>query len=94
MRAIMALNEKLRAKIIRSNNTNQNFDHLKIECRVKDAQNQHEAFGEELFNIMKSVKTNILKNIFLKNVSFFSFHLKVTQVISHLINMANVLIIH
>ncbi len=54
----MSLDDKKRTKIIGSNNPDENFDHLKIECRAKDKRNQHEGFGDDLFNIMKSVKIN------------------------------------
>jgi len=56
MRAIMALDETIRAKIVHPNNTVEKFDHLKIECRAAEKQHQHEGFGEKLFDIMKSVK--------------------------------------
>jgi hypothetical protein len=56
MRAIMALDEITRSKIVHPNATDENFDHLKIECRARDKQEQHVPFGEQLFNIMKSVK--------------------------------------
>ncbi len=49
----MGLDESIRSKIIQSD---ENFEHLKIECRAKDKRHQHEAFSEQLFNIMKSVK--------------------------------------
>lgn len=60
----MALDETTRNKIVQPNNTDDNFDHLKIACRAADKQYQHEGFGEKLFNIMKSVKKN--KRIFEK----------------------------
>jgi len=56
MRAIMGLDDRTRAKIAHPNSPDANFDHLKIECRAKDKQHHHEAFSEQLFNIMKSVK--------------------------------------
>jgi hypothetical protein len=52
----MALDEITRSKIVHPNATDENFDHLKIECRARDKQEQHVPFGEQLFNIMKSVK--------------------------------------
>lgn len=55
VRAIMSLNDKVRARIVQSNNHDENFEHLKIECRARDRQYQHEGFGEELFNAMKSI---------------------------------------
>ncbi|CAF0910875.1 unnamed protein product [Adineta steineri] len=55
MRAIMALDETTRSKIVQSNDGDENFDHLKIECRAADKQHQHIDFGEKLFNIMKSL---------------------------------------
>jgi hypothetical protein len=61
MRAIMSLDDKTRAKIVDPNNPDENFDHLKIECRAKDKHNQHEGFGDQLINIMKSVKRIIIK---------------------------------
>lgn len=52
----MSLNAFLRSKILYSDYENDNFDHLKIQCRVQDNLHRpHELFGEELFNIMKSV---------------------------------------
>jgi hypothetical protein len=72
MRAIMSLDDKTRAKIIHPNNLDDNFDHLKIECRAKDKHNQHEEFGDQLFNIMKSVKEINMK-IFLRKNLFSSF---------------------
>jgi len=76
----MGLDEARRAKIVQPNNPNENFDHLKIECRTEDKHHQHEAFGDQLLNIMKSVKNKLLKKI-KKIFFFFSFHLKVIQVI-------------
>ncbi len=58
MRGIMGLDDKTRAKIVQPNNPDENFDHLKIECRTQDKHHQHEAFGDQLFHIMKSVKIN------------------------------------
>ncbi len=57
----MSLDDKTRAKIVDPNNPDENFDHLKIECRAKDKHNQHEGFGDQLINIMKSVKRIIIK---------------------------------
>jgi hypothetical protein len=56
MRAIVGLDESIRARMIHPNNPDDNFDYLKIECRAKDKQHQHEAFSEQLFKIMKSVR--------------------------------------
>ncbi|CAF3435085.1 unnamed protein product [Rotaria socialis] len=55
MRAIMALDEPTRAEILHASDNEDNFDHLKIECRAKDKNHPHEAFGENLFNIMKTI---------------------------------------
>lgn len=67
----MNLDTKTRAKITHSNNMDDNFDHLKIECRSKDKTNQHEDFGAQLLEEMKQVK----KNKFLSNqkLSYLSF---------------------
>jgi len=71
MRAIMSLDDKTRAKIIHPNILDENFDHLKIECRAKDKHNQHEGFSDQLFNIMKSVKHIITKIFLKKSIVFF-----------------------
>lgn len=63
----MSLNDKTRAKIVQSNHHGNNFEHLKIECRARDRQYQHEGFGKELFNAMKSVKS---KQIFIDFTKF------------------------
>ncbi|CAF3808094.1 unnamed protein product [Rotaria sordida] len=55
MRAIMLLDDRIRSKIVYSDSNDNNFDHLKIQCRTKTNQQQHELFSEELFNIMKSL---------------------------------------
>ncbi|CAF0794953.1 unnamed protein product [Rotaria sp. Silwood1] len=55
MRAIMLLDDRIRSKIVYSDSDDDNFDHLKIQCRTKENRRQHKLFGEELFNIMKSV---------------------------------------
>ncbi|CAF1368008.1 unnamed protein product, partial [Adineta ricciae] len=55
MRAIMSLDERTRAKIIDSDSTDDNFDHLKIECRSKGKHRSHEAFGDKLFQTMRSI---------------------------------------
>ncbi|CAF3688902.1 unnamed protein product, partial [Adineta steineri] len=55
MQAIMFLDERTRAKIVDSDSTDDNFDHLKIECRAKGRQRSHEPFGEKLFSIMQSL---------------------------------------
>jgi hypothetical protein len=55
MRAIMSLDDSTRSKIVDADSVDDNFDHLKIQCRVKGAKRQHEPFGEQLFHIMKSV---------------------------------------
>ncbi|CAF1255961.1 unnamed protein product [Adineta steineri] len=55
MQAIMFLDERTRAKIVDSDSTDDNFDHLKIECRAKGRQRSHESFGEKLFSIMQSL---------------------------------------
>lgn len=70
----MSLDEKTRGKIAHPNNPNENFDHLKIECRAKDKVHQHDAFTEELFNRMRTVNslsfsfTN--KNVLSHQISF------------------------
>lgn len=51
----MTLDERTRAKIIDSDSTDDNFDHLKIDCRSKVKQQSHEAFGDKLFQTMRSV---------------------------------------
>ncbi len=51
----MSLNDQTRSKIVDADSRDDNFDHLKIQCRVKEKQRQHESFGEELFHKMKSV---------------------------------------
>ncbi|CAF3068666.1 unnamed protein product [Rotaria sp. Silwood2] len=55
MRAIMALDDMTRMEALHPSDTDDSFDHLKIECRSKDKNQQHEAFGEQLFNIMKTI---------------------------------------
>ena len=55
MRAIMMLDDATREKIVHINDTDENFDHLKIECRAKDKPSPHQTFGELLFRTMKSV---------------------------------------
>ena len=55
MRAIMSLDDRTRAKIIDSDSVDDNFDHLKIDCRAQGKQRSHESFGEQLFHTMKSV---------------------------------------
>ncbi|CAM4941620.1 unnamed protein product [Rotaria socialis] len=55
MRAIMRLDRDIRSKIIHSGYEDNNFDHLKIDCRTKENHRSHEIFGEELFIIMKSL---------------------------------------
>ncbi|CAF1149652.1 unnamed protein product [Rotaria sp. Silwood1] len=55
MRSIMALDDMTRNDILHPTDTDDNFDHLKIQCRAKDKNPQHEAFGEQLFNIMKTI---------------------------------------
>ncbi|UJR15747.1 hypothetical protein I4U23_002682 [Adineta vaga] len=55
MQAIMSLDERTRAKIIDSDSTDDNFDHLKIDCRSKGRQQSHEPFGDKLFQMMKSI---------------------------------------
>lgn len=60
MRGLMNLDEKTRAKIVYSNNPDENFDHLKIECRSKNKNHQHEGFGNQLLDEMKRVKTKFL----------------------------------
>lgn len=55
MRALVNLDEVARAEVVHAGEDDDNFDHLKIECRAKDKNHPHEAFGESLFNIMKAV---------------------------------------
>ncbi|CAF2402152.1 unnamed protein product [Rotaria sp. Silwood2] len=55
MRGIMLLDDRIRSKIVYSDSDDDNFDHLKIQCRTKENQRQYELFDEELFNIMKSL---------------------------------------
>lgn len=50
----MSLNGQTRSKIVDSDSMDDNFDHLKIQCRGNGK--QHEQFGEELFHRMKSVQ--------------------------------------
>lgn len=59
----MALDEKTRGKIVQASNPDENFDHLKIECRTQDKNHQHDAFGDQLLNTMKSVK-EIFRKLF------------------------------
>jgi hypothetical protein len=58
MRGIMLLNDQSRSKIADPESIDDNFEHLKISCRVKGNQPQHYPFGEELFQKMKSVGFN------------------------------------
>ncbi len=60
----MSLDNQTRLKIVDPQSMDDNFDHLKIQCRLKGNQPQHESFGEELFNKMKSVKFKF-QNIFI-----------------------------
>jgi len=55
MQAIMSLDDRTRAKIVDADSIDENFDHLKIDCRAKGKQRSHEPFGEQLFQKMKSV---------------------------------------
>jgi hypothetical protein len=55
MRAILSLDDQTRSKIVDAESIDDNFDHLKIKCRVKGNQPQHEPFGQELFHMMKTV---------------------------------------
>jgi hypothetical protein len=55
MRAMMSLDDKTRSKIVDTDSIDDNYNHLKIQCRAKGKQHQHEPFGEQLFNNMKSV---------------------------------------
>lgn len=83
----MSLDEKTRAKIAHPNNPNENFDHLKIECRAKDKIHPHDAFAEELFNKMRTVKFHTFIN---KVFLLFRSHSKVIQVILHSMKVVNV----
>lgn len=56
MRAFMSLDDRIRSEI-----SDENFDYLKIQCRAKENQIQHESFGKELFNKMKLVQDLIVK---------------------------------
>jgi len=51
----MSLDDQTRSKIADPESVDDNFDHLTIKCRAKGNQPQHELFGEELFDKMKSV---------------------------------------
>ncbi|UJR30873.1 hypothetical protein I4U23_018386 [Adineta vaga] len=55
MRALMILDESTRMKIVHSDSNDENYDHLKIDCRAADKQHQHEDFGEKLATIMRSL---------------------------------------
>ena len=56
MRAIMLLDEDVRSKILDSDSPDENFEHLKIECRAKGKHHAHQPFGEQLFRMMQSVR--------------------------------------
>lgn len=58
----MALDESTRSEIAHPSGTDDSFEHLRIECRGKDKNHQHDAFGELLFNTMKSVRDKKLSN--------------------------------
>jgi hypothetical protein len=64
MQAIMSLDDRTRAKIVDADSIDENFDHLKIDCRAKGKQRSHEPFGEKLFQKMKSVGLNKNKKNF------------------------------
>ncbi|CAF1193179.1 unnamed protein product [Rotaria sordida] len=55
MRAIMTLDDMTRTEILHPSDTDDSFGHLKIQCRVKTKNPPHETFGEQLFNIMKTI---------------------------------------
>lgn len=55
MRALVALDESTRAKIVLLDSNDDNYDHLKIDCRAADKPYQREDYGEKLATIMKSV---------------------------------------
>ena len=57
MRAITSLDPKTRSKIVHSNETNQNFHHLRVQCRAKDRYGTHDEFSEQLFQRMRAVNT-------------------------------------
>ena len=59
----MSLDEVTRSHIVDIDSWDENYTHLKIQCRTKDRQKQHQAFGEALFNQMKSVEENIDENL-------------------------------
>lgn len=52
LRAIMALNEETRSRIFHPDRI---YEHLKIQCRKEGNPLEHIPFGEELFEIMKTV---------------------------------------
>lgn len=58
----MALDDTTREKILHANDTDENYDHLRIECRAKDRPLPHQSFGERLFQTMKSVSESVLIN--------------------------------
>lgn len=67
----MSLDEKTRSKIAHPNNPNENFDHMRIECRAKDKIHYHDTFAEELFHKMRTVTSDhFLHQIFLLQISF------------------------
>ena len=53
----MMLDEDTRNKIIQPDSNDENYEHLKINCRAADKHYQHEDFGERLATIMRSVMT-------------------------------------
>ncbi|CAF0851429.1 unnamed protein product [Adineta ricciae] len=55
MRALMMLDEDTRTKIIQPDSNDENYDHLKINCRAADKHYQHEDFSEKLATIMRSL---------------------------------------
>ena len=60
----MSLDDQTRAQIADPDLIDDNFDHLKIECRAKGKQRSHESFGERLFQAMKSVGSNKNQRIY------------------------------
>lgn len=53
----MMLDEDTRNTIIQPDSNDENYEHLKINCRAADKHYQHEDFGERLATIMRSVMT-------------------------------------
>lgn len=52
----MSLDEEIRSRIVDVDSWDENYRHLKIQCRAKEQRRQHQEFGEALFEEMKLVQ--------------------------------------